>query len=140
MGTDVFTKEKRSEVMSAIRSKNTKPEIKVRKTLHKLGYRFRLHRKDLPGKPDVVLPKHRMAVLVHGCFWHQHGCRKSSVPKQNAEYWMTKLQRNVERDEQAVEELQKKVWEVTVIWECKLEKGIEELVERLGDAGRGKVH
>jgi len=97
--SDSYDQAKRSEVMSRVKSKNTKPEVRVRSTLHGLGYRFRLHRKDLPGNPDIVLPKHRTVILVHGCFWHQHpGCRKATIPKNNHAYWERKLRRNVERD------------------------------------------
>ncbi len=96
---DMFTPEKRSQIMSRVRSKNTKPELEVRSALHAMGYRFRLHRKDLPGKPDVVLPKYRTALFVHGCFWHQHpGCRKATLPKNNANFWREKLEGNVARD------------------------------------------
>jgi DNA mismatch endonuclease (patch repair protein) len=96
----VFTPEKRSEVMSRVRSKDTKPELAVRRALHAIGYRFRLHRGDLPDKPDVVVPKYRTALFVHGCFWHRHpGCTKARLPKNNADFWREKLQGNVERDE-----------------------------------------
>ncbi len=119
VGTDVFTPEKRSEVMSLVRSKNTKPELFVRSLLHRMGYRFRLHRKDLPGKPDIVLPKYRAVIFVHGCFWHQHpGCKKATLPKQNAEFWKDKLEGNVRRDEQARHRLEEAGWRVLVVWEC----------------------
>jgi DNA mismatch endonuclease, patch repair protein len=98
--TDVFTPEKRSEVMSRVRSKDTKPELAVRRALHAIGYRFRLHRGNLPDKPDVVVPKYRTALFVHGCFWHRHpGCAKARLPKNIADFWREKLQGNVERDE-----------------------------------------
>src|SRR5579872_2867290 len=96
MDTDNFSREKRSEIMSHVKSKNTKPEYVVRSALHKMGYRFRLQRKDLPGTPDIVLPKHRIVIFVHGCFWHQHpSCKRATKPKQNAAYWERKLTRNV---------------------------------------------
>lgn len=141
--TDCFTPEKRSEVMSRVRSENTSPEIKVRRTLHRMGYRFRLHRRDLPGSPDVVLPKHRIALFVHGCFWHRHpGCRRATVPKKNSEFWVAKLERNTQRDEQAQRELRELGWNVVVIWECEvprrtelLEARLEELLHRAAGCG-----
>lgn len=116
--TDLYTKKRRSEIMSGINSKDTAPEIKVRKALHRLGFRFRLHRKDLPGKPDIVLPKWKTVVLVHGCFWHCHNCCEGHVPKSNKEYWTPKLQRNVQRDEANAEKLRLLGWRRIVIWEC----------------------
>lgn len=118
---DVFSKEARSRIMSAIKGKNTKPEILVRKSLHLLGYRFRLHRKDLPGKPDIVLPKYRTVVLVHGCFWHQHpskNCKNSQKPKTNLDYWEKKLLRNQARDKQNAIALKLQGWRVLIVWEC----------------------
>lgn len=109
--------------MSRIRSANTRPEIAVRKLLHALGYRFRLHRRDLPGKPDIVLPKYRLAIFVHGCFWHQHrGCRLASKPKTRRDYWGPKLAGNVRRDEAAAKALKVLGWTVAVIWECDVRK------------------
>lgn len=117
--------------MSRIRSGNTKPEIAVRRLLHALGYRFRLHRRDLPGKPDIVLPRHRVVIFVHGCFWHQHpGCRLASKPKTRQEYWTPKLAGNVRRDELAQEALTALGWRVEVIWECDARKP-EELDRRV---------
>src|SRR5687767_3965340 len=105
---DVFSREKRSEVMSRIRGKNTKPEIFVRKLLHRLGFRFRLHPKDLPGKPDLVLPRHSTVVFVHGCFWHQHlGCKEGRPPNSNQAFWTEKLNKNRERDERVRNELER---------------------------------
>ena len=95
---DKISVEQRSRIMSRIRSKNTKPEIIVRKYLHSLGYRFRLHDKKLPGKPDIVMKKHKTAIQVRGCFWHQHGCKYSNTPKSNKSYWLPKLKKNRERD------------------------------------------
>ncbi|WP_224045043.1 very short patch repair endonuclease [Paraburkholderia unamae] len=115
---DVFDAEKRSAVMRAIRSKDTKPEIAVRSALHRLGFRFRLHRKDLPGKPDIVMPSLRVAVQVRGCFWHQHSCHDGRIPGSRQDYWIPKLQRNVERDRGADDELRALGWVVIVIWEC----------------------
>ena len=120
---DIFSKEKRSDIMSRVRSRNTKPELKVRSALHKMGYRFRLHRKDLPGSPDITLPKYSAVVFVHGCFWHQHpGCRKATIPKTNREKWEQKLNRNIERDETAKNQLAAEGWKVIVLWECELRK------------------
>ena len=98
--TDVYSGEVRSRVMSRIRKRDTKPEIAVRRVLHRLGYRFRLHRQDLPGVPDIVLPKHNTVILVHGCFWHQHTCPLGKLPKSNKSYWLPKLRRNCRRDRQ----------------------------------------
>jgi DNA mismatch endonuclease (patch repair protein) len=122
-GTDIYSKQKRSELMSRVKSRNTKPEILVRSALHNLGYRFRLHRKDLPGSPDVVLPKHRTVIFIHGCFWHQHpGCKKSTLPKQNASFWSTKLARNVEHDKEVRRKLEETGWRVLILWECEVKK------------------
>lgn len=116
---DVFSPEKRSQVMSRIRSKDTKPEKIIRSILHKLGFRFRINRKDLPGKPDIVLPKYRTVIFVHGCFWHQHeGCKIASKPKSNSEYWKTKFIKNIERDKKNQEELKLMGYRVIIIWEC----------------------
>lgn len=116
---DTVTKEKRSEIMSRIRSKNTRPEMIVRKLLHSAGYRYRLHRKDLPGKPDLVLPKYRTVIFVHGCFWHQHkGCPFAATPKSNIGYWAGKLASNTQRDAESVATLLKAGWRVLVVWEC----------------------
>lgn len=109
----------RSWNMSRIKGKDTKPEITVRSMLHRLGYRFRLHRKDLPGKPDIVLPKYRTVIFVHGCFWHRHpGCRFAYTPKSRTEFWLDKLQKNVERDQKVQDQLVQEGWRVAVIWEC----------------------
>jgi DNA mismatch endonuclease (patch repair protein) len=105
--------------MSAIHGKDTKPEIRVRSLLHALGYRFRLHRKDLPGKPDIVLPRHKAVIFVHGCFWHCHECRFGAVkPATRSEFWTTKRQSNVERDRRNKAALESLGWRVLVIWEC----------------------
>lgn len=121
---DVYSREKRSEVMSKVRSSNTGPEMIVRRKLHSLGFRYRLHGKDLPGKPDIILPKHRSVVFVHGCFWHHHtDCPKSKLPTSNADFWEKKIFRNVRRDEQAVSELRQLGWRVLIIWECEIRTG-----------------
>ena len=127
---DVFDKKKRSWIMSRIRGKNTKPEIRVRSALHRLGYRFRIHRKDLPGRPDIVLSSHRTAILVHGCFWHRHGCLLAGNPKSNVAFWRKKFRRNVSRDQENMTLLQDLGWKAIVIWECET-KNWNALVLRL---------
>ena len=110
---------RRSRNMQAVRAKNTKPERLVRSAAHSLGLRFRLHRRDLPGRPDLVLPKWRTVIFVNGCFWHQHiGCKKAALPKTNKTFWKQKLERNVERDGQIIAELGVAGWRVILIWEC----------------------
>ncbi len=119
--TDVFTKEKRSEVMRAVKGRDTKPEVALRKKLHALGFRYRLNVKDLPGKPDLVFPKHKTVVFVHGCFWHGHRCKRGNrQPKQNADYWKEKIARNKARDKKNAKELEKLGWRVITVWECEL--------------------
>ncbi len=122
---DKLSAEKRSWNMSRIKGRDTKPEIAVRSLLHGMGYRFRLQRKDLPGKPDIVLPKYKMAIFVHGCFWHAHGCKDSGIPKTNTEFWQKKLADNVQRDARKQQELQDSGWHVLVIWECQLKHPLE---------------
>jgi DNA mismatch endonuclease (patch repair protein) len=120
---DIISREQRSEVMSRIRGRDTKPEILVRRATHALGYRFRLHRKDLPGSPDLVFPKRRIVLFVHGCFWHRHpGCRLAYTPKSNIQFWRDKFERNVERDRKAIELLRAQGWSPRVIWECQTRK------------------
>ena len=118
---DVFSPSTRSRIMSKIRSKGTKPEILVRRLLHGLGYRYRLHRVDLPGRPDLVFPSRRKVVFVNGCFWHNHpGCARAHIPSGNRGYWLTKLTRNRERDQHNVALLKEKGWAVMTVWECQL--------------------
>lgn len=120
---DKVSKEVRSKNMAAIKGKDTKPEIAVRKLLHSLGYRYRLHRKDLPGKPDIVLPKYKTVIFVHGCFWHQHnGCKYNTKPKSNKQFWLSKLRKNVERDKKQYTALKKLGYKVLTIWECDVKK------------------
>lgn len=121
----------RSLTMSRVRSVNTSSEIAVRKALHAAGFRFRLHRSDMPGKPDVVLRRYRMVILVHGCLWHGHKCKRFRWPVSNASYWRRKIERNVERDAQNQELLREAGWRVSVIWDCQLESGIEALLAEL---------
>lgn len=110
--------------MSRIRSSNTSPELALRRALHALGFRFRLHRKDLPGKPDIVLPRYRAAVFVHGCFWHRHaGCKIATTPKSNTGFWVEKFDRNVARDNRSRILLEAQGWTVIIAWECELGSG-----------------
>ena len=119
--TDVFSPEKRSSVMRQVKGKGTAPERRVRALLTGLGLRYRLHRKDLPGAPDIVLPGRRLAILVHGCFWHGHDCRRGArVPKQNRDYWIGKIGKNRARDERTQAELTAMGWTALVVWECEL--------------------
>jgi DNA mismatch endonuclease (patch repair protein) len=120
---DVHSKAVRSYNMSKIRSKNTKPELVVRKYLFAQGFRFRLHRKDLPGKPDIVLAKYKTVIFVHGCFWHGHkGCKYFVVPKTKTEWWLSKISRNKESDEQSIKRLKTNKWKVITLYECELKK------------------
>ena len=124
-----MTTKRRSDNMRKIRSKDTKPEVLVRKLLFRRGYRFRLHRKDLPGKPDIVFPGRNKVIFVHGCFWHQHqDCREGRLPGSSQEYWIPKLTKNISRDQKHVCELQKLGWKVLVIWECQT-KQIDRMVD-----------
>jgi len=108
----------RSANMRAIRSKDMRPELVVRSLAHRLGYRFRLHRKELPGKPDIVFVSRRQVIFVHGCFWHSHGCKTAHVPKSNLDYWLPKLKRNKNRDRKNLEALAVEGWRSLVVWEC----------------------
>ena len=129
--TDTLTPEQRRKVMQKVKSKDTHPEMVVRRLLHKAGYRYRLHRKDLPGKPDIVFPSRRKIVWVHGCFWHRHpGCKYNRMPASNQSYWTPKLEINVVRDEQALYQVTAEGWEAMVVWECEI-KDSEELLRRL---------
>jgi len=117
--TDNVSREKRSAIMAAVRSRDTTPEKFVRSLLHRLGYRFRLHRKDLPGCPDIVLPRHRAVVFVHGCFWHAHRCKAGDrLPATNTEFWRNKRNENVIRDRAAIGRLRRLGWRILVVWEC----------------------
>jgi DNA mismatch endonuclease (patch repair protein) len=130
--TDVFTPEQRSAVMRRVKGRDTAPELKVRRILWRLGARYRLHRKDLPGKPDIVLPGRKLAIFVHGCFWHGHTCaRGSRVPKANRDYWLGKVGRNRARDIETRAKLEAMGWRVLVVWECSLkdEVGLEAVLK-----------
>ena len=116
---DIVDKAVRSRIMSGIRGKDTKPEMKVRRFLHAVGFRYRLHVRDLPGRPDIVLPKYRTVVQVHGCFWHRHaGCRSAAMPASNVEMWSAKFARNIERDREVERQLIEMGWRVLTVWEC----------------------
>ncbi len=126
----------RSRNMAAIRGRDTAPERRVRSLLHQLGYRFRLHRRDLPGSPDIVLPRHHTVVFVHGCFWHRHpGCRYTTTPRTRSAFWETKFRQNMERDARQQDELRAAGWTVVVVWECELRE-INVLTARLRTIGR----
>ena len=136
---DTVTPERRSEIMSNIRAKGMKPEMTVRRITHAMGYRYRLHRKDLPGKPDLVFPSRRKVIFVHGCFWHQHTeptCKVARRPRSNQGYWLPKLERNVARDAEHQANLTVSGWDVLVLWGCDVEVGdgiadrIREFLER----------
>jgi DNA mismatch endonuclease, patch repair protein len=120
---DRLSPEQRSWNMSRVKSANTKPERIVRSLLHRMGYRFRLHRRDLPGCPDIVLPKYHTVVFVHGCFWHQHkSCRKATIPDTKSDFWEEKLKKNVARDKKVLGELKNAGWRVLVVWECQVKR------------------
>lgn len=137
---DRFDQQTRSRVMSAVRGRDTSPELAVRKMVHSMGYRFRLHRKDLPGTPDLVFPKLKLALFVHGCFWHQHrGCAKSKRPTTNETFWNNKLSANIARDDRVQSELSTAGWRVHTIWECetkdksKLSIALQDAISSIAD-------
>lgn len=118
---DIVDKQARSRMMGQIRGKDTKPEMAVRRVAHRLGFRFRLHRGDLPGSPDLVFPGRKKVVFVHGCYWHRHpGCRMAYEPKSNVEFWTKKFAANVARDEKALADLKSQGWDTLVVWECEV--------------------
>jgi len=120
--TDTVDKQTRSKMMSAVRAKNTKLEIEIRRRLFAQGFRYRLHARDLPGTPDIVLPKYSAVIFVHGCFWHYHGCSRSTIPDSRRNWWRKKLEDNRTRDAKALAELRSNGWRVVVIWECSVRK------------------
>lgn len=129
---DIWSIEKRSQVMSKIRSTNTRPEILLRKALFAKGYRYRIHCKAMPGKPDIVFAKYKTVVFVHGCFWHYHqDCREGRIPSSNSKFWTEKLSKNVSRDLKHQEALKNQGWTVLVIWECEIEKQLQTVIERI---------
>ena len=128
---DFFTKEKRSWIMSRVKGRDTKPEILVRSVIHRMGYRFRVHRSDLPGNPDIVLPRHGKIIFVHGCFWHGHKrCPRSKRPTTNKSFWNEKLNKNIDRDKRQQKEIKNMGWKVLVVWQCEIRKP-SKLLEKL---------
>jgi DNA mismatch endonuclease (patch repair protein) len=119
---DIVNGETRSKMMSSVRSKNTKLELEIRRRLHSMGFRYGLHRKDLPGKPDLVFPKYTAIIFVNGCFWHYHGCRRTQIPKTRMKWWKEKLESNRRRDEEDVTELKDLGRRILIIWECSVRK------------------
>lgn len=132
--TDTISRETRSRVMARVRGRNTRPELYVRRMVWAEGFRYRLHVKKLPGTPDLVLAKYRLAVFVHGCFWHLHGCANCRQPSSNREYWDKKLNGNAARDARHRARLEESGWSVVTIWECNIESGTESLLEYLRNA------
>lgn len=130
---DIWDKKKRSEVMSKIRSKNTKPEILLRKAVFSKGLRYRINYKKLPGKPDIVFPKYKTVIFVHGCFWHGHkNCKIAHIPKSNINFWKNKIEKNKERDGLNYERITHLGWKIVVVWECQIsKKTIQELAENI---------
>ncbi len=130
MRHDPLTPSQRSERMSRIRSGDTKPEMKVRCLVHAMGYRYRLRSKNVPGRPDMVFRPRKKAIFVHGCFWHQHGCRQYRMPKSRLQFWLPKLEKNVERDKKVLKELRASGWKALIVWECEL-KDVESIRDRV---------
>ena len=139
---DIVDSKRRSEIMSRIKGRDTKPEIVVRRIAHRLGFRFRLYRKDLPGRPDLVFPRYRAVIFVHGCFWHRHpGCRYAYSPKTRVQFWVEKFRKNVERDRRNIQALHKLGWRVLVIWECETrsDAGIQQHLRRFLASSRSEM-
>ena len=140
---DIYSSRKRSIIMSKISGKNTKPEMIVRKYLHSLGYRYSLHRKDLPGKPDLVLSKYNTVIFINGCFWHSHkNCKASALPTSNKKFWEKKISDNILRDKKYIRELRSKGWKVIIVWQCQLknqivqQKTIKRIIKGIKKNGR----
>ena len=134
---DILSPSERSARMALVRQKNTKPEVNLRRALHARGYRFRIHRKGLPGKPDIVFPHRSKIVFVHGCFWHGHACSAGKRPRSNAKFWEDKLSANVERDKATEAKLRELGWGIFLVWTCEIKKGVlsDELLRFLGPPG-----
>jgi DNA mismatch endonuclease (patch repair protein) len=140
MMADTISRERRSWNMSRIRGKDTGPELRLRSLLHRAGYRFRLHDKTLPGKPDLVLKKHKTAIFVHGCFWHRHpGCRNATSPSTRPDFWQAKFEGTVERDRRAGETLHELGWRVLTVWECELESDAAGALKRVLEQLEGRA-
>lgn len=138
---DTLTKEKRSWNMSRIRGENTKPELILRSLLHKAGFRFKIHDKNLPGRPDIVLPRYQTAIFVNGCFWHRHsGCKQAYMPKSRQDFWNKKFDATVRRDKKKKESLEQADWNVLTVWECELQNDpgsvVTDIIKRLGKEAR----
>lgn len=133
---DTLTPRQRSERMARIKAKNTKPELAVRRLVHSMGFRYRLHARDLPGRPDLVFRSRRKVIFVHGCFWHQHDCHLGRLPKSRLDFWRAKLDSNVQRDKKVEKELADLGWQVLIVWECELPNAVklEEKIEDFLDA------
>lgn len=132
MMADTISSERRSWNMSRIGGRNTKPELRLRSLLHRAGFRFRLHAKDLPGRPDIVLPRYRTVIFVHGCFWHRHaGCRNATTPSTRMEFWQDKFDGNVNRDQRNRATLEAAGWKVLTVWECELKAEADRVVDRI---------
>lgn len=130
--TDTRSTEQRRKIMQAVQTANTKPELTVRKMLHAHGYRYRLHSRSLPGKPDIVFASRWKVIFIHGCFWHGHGCAKGQLPKSRLEYWAPKIEQNQKRDVKSSAELRLQGWDVAVVWECEL-RNPNDVMRRLAD-------
>ena len=135
---DRISKERRSWNMSRIKGTNTSIEIKLRKALFHDGFRYRINVKNLPGKPDIVLRKYNTVIFVHGCYWHRHDCKEFHIPKTNTEFWEAKFERNVANDKKHYQQLQDLGWKVIVVWECEIEKRLDETVDRVERELKGK--
>jgi len=129
---DHVSPERRSFIMSQVGQKDTKPELSLRRALHRLGYRYSVHRRDLPGRPDIVFPSRRKVIFVHGCFWHGHGCRWGKLPKSRPEYWVPKIETNKERDNRVLTELHDIGWDSMVVWQCEL-RDLDAAIHRVED-------
>lgn len=139
---DTRTPEQRRRIMQSVRQKDTGPELAVRQALHALGYRYRLHSKNLPGRPDLVFPSRKKAIFVHGCFWHGHDCPKGRLPASRLDYWGPKIAANKERDERTVNELERSGWQCFVVWQCETKdagRTVNNIVDFLGPAGERKT-
>jgi len=126
---DTVDRKTRLRIMKSVPQKNTKPELLLRKALHSMGFRYRLHDKNLPGSPDIVFPKYKAVIFIHGCFWHRHGCKYTTTPGDNESFWKDKFEANRLRDERKTEELQRMGWRVLVVWSCELKQASQELFD-----------